>query len=188
VLSGYTELQSITDAVNEGDIYKFFTKPWDDELLRSHVAEAFRRKGLSDENQRLATEVRRANLELAESNQRQQDMLARQRDRLGLQESRAAHAQELLERLPAPLIGLDPDGTIVFVNAEARSLIGGGQALIGLPARRMLPADWGLDDSVRRQPRRVVVGGRRFVLSRAAMGDATASNGEMLALAPDVDA
>ncbi|MES2091380.1 MAG: EAL domain-containing protein, partial [Pseudomonadota bacterium] len=31
VLSGYTELQSITDAINEGSIYKFLTKPWDDE-------------------------------------------------------------------------------------------------------------------------------------------------------------
>src|SRR6185369_3349926 len=31
VLSGYTELQSITDAINEGAIYKFLTKPWDDE-------------------------------------------------------------------------------------------------------------------------------------------------------------
>ena len=34
VLSGYTELQSIIDAVNEGAIYKFLTKPWDDERLR----------------------------------------------------------------------------------------------------------------------------------------------------------
>ena len=45
VLSGYTELTSITDAVNEGAIYKFLTKPWDDERLRAHVAEAFMRKG-----------------------------------------------------------------------------------------------------------------------------------------------
>ena len=34
VLSGYTELQSITDAINEGAIYKFLTKPWEDELIR----------------------------------------------------------------------------------------------------------------------------------------------------------
>jgi diguanylate cyclase (GGDEF)-like protein len=47
VLSGYTELQSIIDAVNEGAIYKFLTKPWDDERLRGHVAEAFRHKDLA---------------------------------------------------------------------------------------------------------------------------------------------
>jgi len=42
VLSGYTELNSITEAINRGAIYKFLTKPWDDEALRIDVREAFR--------------------------------------------------------------------------------------------------------------------------------------------------
>lgn len=42
VLSGYTDLQSITDAINRGAIYKFLTKPWDDDLLREHIREAFK--------------------------------------------------------------------------------------------------------------------------------------------------
>jgi CheY-like chemotaxis protein len=42
VLSGYTELQSVTDAINRGAVYKFLTKPWDDELLRANLREAFR--------------------------------------------------------------------------------------------------------------------------------------------------
>ncbi|HZX33649.1 MAG TPA: EAL domain-containing protein [Rhodocyclaceae bacterium] len=41
VLSGYTELQSIADAINHGAIYKFLTKPWEDELLREHIRDAF---------------------------------------------------------------------------------------------------------------------------------------------------
>jgi len=32
----------VTDAINEGAVYKFLTKPWDDSLLREHVAESFR--------------------------------------------------------------------------------------------------------------------------------------------------
>ncbi len=42
VLSGYTELESVTDAINRGAVYKFLTKPWDDELLRENLREAFR--------------------------------------------------------------------------------------------------------------------------------------------------
>jgi len=42
VLSGYTDLESISDAINRGSIYKFLTKPWDDELLRENIREAFR--------------------------------------------------------------------------------------------------------------------------------------------------
>lgn len=42
VLSGYTDLESISDAINKGAIYKFLTKPWDDDLLRENIREAFR--------------------------------------------------------------------------------------------------------------------------------------------------
>jgi response regulator RpfG family c-di-GMP phosphodiesterase len=42
VLSGYTDLNSVTDAINRGAIYKFLTKPWDDEDLRRQIKEAFR--------------------------------------------------------------------------------------------------------------------------------------------------
>jgi diguanylate cyclase (GGDEF)-like protein/PAS domain S-box-containing protein len=42
VLSGYTDLQSVTDAINQGAIYKFLTKPWDDDALRDTIKQAFR--------------------------------------------------------------------------------------------------------------------------------------------------
>ena len=44
VLSGYTDLGSVTEAINHGAIYKFLTKPWDDEALRSQIREAFHRQ------------------------------------------------------------------------------------------------------------------------------------------------
>lgn len=53
VLSGYTELSSITEAINQGAIYKFLTKPWDDELLRAHIAEAFEVFEMRSANRRL---------------------------------------------------------------------------------------------------------------------------------------
>ena len=42
VLSGYTDLSAVTAAINQGAIYKFLTKPWDDEELRLQVRDAFR--------------------------------------------------------------------------------------------------------------------------------------------------
>lgn len=45
VLSGYTDLKTVTEAVNHGSIYKFLTKPWDDDELRSVVARAFEEHG-----------------------------------------------------------------------------------------------------------------------------------------------
>jgi FixJ family two-component response regulator len=43
VLSGYTDITTVTEAVNRGHIYKFLSKPWDDEDLRREVAAAFDR-------------------------------------------------------------------------------------------------------------------------------------------------
>jgi diguanylate cyclase (GGDEF)-like protein/PAS domain S-box-containing protein len=42
VLSGYTDLAAVTAAINQGAIYKFLTKPWDDEDLRLQIRDAFR--------------------------------------------------------------------------------------------------------------------------------------------------
>ena len=76
VLSGYTDLQTVTDAINEGAIYKFLTKPWDDSHLRANIQEAFRTKEMADENRRLHSEVLEANSQMSEANQQLQKLLA----------------------------------------------------------------------------------------------------------------
>lgn len=125
VLSGYTELQSITDAVNEGAIYKFLTKPWDDERLRSHILEAFRSKEMADENARLGKAVAEANEELAQVNQRLQDLLQVQRDRFTREELSLQIVRSQLESIPVPVIGGDLEGMLTYANAEAEGLFDG---------------------------------------------------------------
>jgi diguanylate cyclase (GGDEF)-like protein/PAS domain S-box-containing protein len=46
VLSAHADLESVTDAINVGAIYKFLNKPWRDEDVRDKVAEAFRHHSL----------------------------------------------------------------------------------------------------------------------------------------------
>lgn len=41
LLTGYTDIASVIEAVNRGAVLKFLTKPWDDDQLREHVREAF---------------------------------------------------------------------------------------------------------------------------------------------------
>jgi CheY-like chemotaxis protein len=131
VLSGYTELQSITDAINEGAIYKFLTKPWDDDLLRANVDEAFRQKEMVDDNERLDREVRAANQELADVNLRLQEALAVQNRELSLVEDRGRGAQDALFSVPVPLIGLDEDGLVAFANCDAERLLPEIRSLVG---------------------------------------------------------
>ena len=43
ILSGFSDVSHITEAMDSGVIYKFLSKPWDDALLRANVREAFSR-------------------------------------------------------------------------------------------------------------------------------------------------
>lgn len=119
VLSGYADLQSITDAINQGAIYKFLSKPWDDERLKAEIEEAFRYKALQDENRNLNRQLQAANAELIRLNAQLQDAFEVQRRRAALGESALAAVQEIVNCLPVPLLGVDPDGLLVFANAEA---------------------------------------------------------------------
>ena len=42
VLSGYSDVATVTNAINRGVIHKFLTKPWNDEELRLEIRNAFR--------------------------------------------------------------------------------------------------------------------------------------------------
>ncbi|TFW22056.1 EAL domain-containing protein [Massilia arenosa] len=41
ILSGYTAVDSVLDSINRGSIYRFYTKPWDDDALRENIRQAF---------------------------------------------------------------------------------------------------------------------------------------------------
>lgn len=50
ILSGYTDLKTVTDSVNEGFIYKFLSKPWNDDELRSHIRDAFQHSAMTEKS------------------------------------------------------------------------------------------------------------------------------------------
>lgn len=116
VLSGYADMQSITNAINQGAIYKFFSKPWDDQGLKDNILEAFRRKELSDENGRLTREIGLMNEDLNRSNKALAVLLEEQARRSLVGQTALSAAQQTLHHLPIPVVGLDPSGMIVLRN------------------------------------------------------------------------
>ncbi len=141
VLSGYTDLQSVTDAINEGAIYKFLTKPWDDAMLRANIEEAFRRKALSDENLRLSAELQHANRELAHINEQLRSTVAERERRLNLDERALSLAQEALAAMPMPVLGIAPDGMLALSNLAAEHLLADRSPLLGQYAQEILPEE-----------------------------------------------
>lgn len=125
VLSGYTELQSVTDAINEGAVYKFMTKPWDDEHLRANIAEAFRQKSLEDENQRLHDELESAHASLVQAHAQLADMVRQQQRRLLQDEVVIGVSHEIFDAVAIPVMGVDDSGMVVMINAASQRFFSG---------------------------------------------------------------
>jgi response regulator RpfG family c-di-GMP phosphodiesterase len=141
VLSGYTELESVTSAINEGAICKFLTKPWDDDLLRDNIREAFQYYEMEQENCRLTGELRSANDELSLLNQNLEQKIADKTREIGHSTNLLQISQEILEHLPIGIIGIDEQTMIVASNRCAEALFhhSSGACLLGLMAADVLP-------------------------------------------------
>jgi CheY-like chemotaxis protein len=158
VLSGYTELESVTAAINEGAVYKFLTKPWEDEQLRSQVAGAIRYKRLEDENRRFRRDLEVANAKLAQANVHLEALVQEQRRWLQADDASLKLAHEILHRLPLAVLGSDIDGVVVFSNAAAEALLGRPDApVLGSEVSQWLNtpslAQWQSDDGACATPR-----------------------------------
>ncbi|HJW57659.1 MAG TPA: HD domain-containing phosphohydrolase [Burkholderiaceae bacterium] len=64
LLTGYSDIQSILDAINRGEIYRYITKPWDDNDIVLVVRHALERHALEQEKRRLEALTHQQNEEL----------------------------------------------------------------------------------------------------------------------------
>lgn len=186
VLSGYTELNSVTDAINCGAIYKFLTKPWEDDLLRANVDEAFCRYEMKMENARLNQEIREANEELQRANLELEERMDKKSHEAVRNLNMLRASQEVLEHLPVAVIGIGGDGIIAIANQMAHQLFGAG-TLLGETADGVIPAEL-LDcvsDSGDAGRKLCLADGRKFNCWRNAMGESSQSKGMILACMPD---
>lgn len=142
MLSGYTELNSVSDAINRGAIYKFLTKPWEDDLLRANVEESFRLHEMKMENIRLTHQLTEANEELSRFNRELEQQVEKKTSEVVRNLKVLRISQEVLDFLPVAVVGIGDDGVIAIANQMAHQLFGGGgeRALLGEVASEVMPA------------------------------------------------
>ncbi|MBE0621499.1 MAG: EAL domain-containing protein [Burkholderiales bacterium] len=183
MLSGFTDLQAVTDAINEGAIYKFLSKPWKDELLCSNIEEAFRRKEMAFENRRLSEELHAANTELVRVNDELRRHLHEKSQQVMRDEAALCAAQEVLQLLPWPYVGIDSDGMVAVASADAEALFANEAPLLGTMAAECLPDElmaW--IESEGADVLALEIAGSRYRVSRRAMGANSQSSGTLLTL------
>ena len=68
LFTGYADIRAVIDAINEGNVYRYITKPWDPDELQTVIREAVERYDLLVERKRLIAELEQKNAELEKAN------------------------------------------------------------------------------------------------------------------------
>jgi two-component system NtrC family sensor kinase len=109
VLSGYADINLVITALNDGQIYKFLAKPWNDDELRHHVRKLLDHQRLNRENRRLTAELHHRVEEAAREREATEVVLR--------------FARFSLESLPVPFVGVNGRGEVLVMSANARGLV-----------------------------------------------------------------
>lgn len=64
LLTGYTDIQAVIDAINKGQIYHYLTKPWEEEYIRNVIQNAYEVYQLRLENRQLTSDLHDINSQL----------------------------------------------------------------------------------------------------------------------------
>ena len=64
LLTGYSDMQAVVDAINKGEVYRYLTKPWDATSMVSTINQAIEIFDLRKDNKRLLEELKRVNGQL----------------------------------------------------------------------------------------------------------------------------
>ena len=68
LITGYADIRAVIDAINQGSVYRYITKPWDPEELQAVIREAAERYDLVAERKRLMEELKSKNEQLEQTN------------------------------------------------------------------------------------------------------------------------
>lgn len=156
MLTGYTDVDSITDSINKGHIYKFFLKPWNDHNLKLEIRQALEQYELIKANKRLDQTVVQQNQQLKEINERLEAMVAERTMEIALKNQALEISHAVLEDLPIPIIGVDRDSMIVLTNKSAQRVFSPKKINVGGPIDDLFP------EMIRRRAIEVAMNGRLF--------------------------
>lgn len=139
LFSGHVDIELLRKAVNGGEVYRFITKPWDDDELRLAIRHGIERAELMRHNEELRDERDRQNRELKQFNANLSDMVRKRTEDLEFRNRALALNQEVLDHLPVLVVGIDPAGLLVLVNKLGRERF--PEAIPGLHCADCLPPD-----------------------------------------------
>lgn len=109
ILSGYAELHAILDAINEGEVYRFMTKPWDDAELKQSIRECLNLYDSQAEERNRLAELEHRTRDLEDQDADKQQLLL-------MTTAMLDSARDVLRHLPVPCFVVSDKNLVVFTN------------------------------------------------------------------------
>ena len=132
LFSGHIDIDLLRAAVNGGEVYRFVTKPWDNDEVLAAVRQGVERWQLMRQNRLLREQTEIQNDQLRRFNRSLEDLVTARTSDLDRrthdldQRNRAlVLSQEVLDRLPVAVLGLDPEGIVALANRLAAAAFPG---------------------------------------------------------------
>ncbi len=113
ILTGFSDMEAIIQAINDGHVYAYITKPWEPDQLKQVVRRAAEHHALAEENERLGGDLRGANVFL----------------------------EAVMDELDTGALAVDADGVVRAANRLAREYLGFGDDARGRPLEQVLSAE-----------------------------------------------
>lgn len=140
-LTGYTEVDAITESINRGHIYKFFLKPWNDQQLKLEIRQALEYYDLSLDHRRLSAQLAEQNRALEAVNANLEAMVRERTEELAFRNRALEVSHAVLDNLPIPVAGISTEGIVVLANRAAQRYFGHPATLaLGMRLEDGLPA------------------------------------------------
>jgi CheY-like chemotaxis protein len=95
ILTGFADMEAIIEAINDGHVYSYITKPWEPDHLKQVMKQATDHYALTVENERLLTHLQHANVYL----------------------------EAVMDQLDTGALAVDADGVIQAINRPARDYL-----------------------------------------------------------------
>jgi signal transduction histidine kinase len=68
LFTGYSDIKAVIDAINEGNVFRYISKPWEPDELATILRQAVEMHNLIVERRKLIAELKKTNAELTEAN------------------------------------------------------------------------------------------------------------------------
>lgn len=123
ILSGFADVAAIVESINEGNVYKFLAKPWNDQELLTTIQRALEHFNLQLLNNKLVEDLQKSNDELLTLTANLEKTVSERTTDLEIKNRALKISQYILNLLPVGVFGVDSDGMVVYVNELASTYL-----------------------------------------------------------------